>query len=319
MNIELRRYGIVIKSTPITGEKVSLGSGANCDVVIEDPYLAAHVGDLVKRGDQWFIVDAGTSLDGISRDGERVDDEELVGGRIYSIGGFELVVSLPAGAAPRAPAAAGAQAGPSIPGTIMESVAVPRGARAEPAIPGTIMESVAVPRGAGEVPKTLFEAAVPPPPRAPVMAASAPAAAAQRPSSTRRILILGAVFAMGLLLLLLLLVIKGGEKKKPEARPVPVATQTAPKTPVAPVKAPPTPEKLLGALKYDEALDAWELQLAKADDPQLRARYANLALEVGRVLAANQSPGARGYFERAVKFGPADSAAVAEAKRRIGS
>ena len=342
MIIELRRYGIVIKSTPITGDKASFGSGADCSIMIEDPYLAAHVGDFVRRGENWFIVDAGTSLDGITRDGERIDDEAVVHGRVYSIGGFELVAPLPAASAARPASSAPSQGQQPIPGTVVESIDNLRKPKA--AIPETVLEPLPVmPRKAeipetvleplprrqpeAEVPSTVFDAPMPSR-RAPAAPASqpvapTPAAAAPRASSSRRLILLIAVFAMGFLLLLLLL-FKRSDKKEPaiiatQTTPPVASTTVAPPPPPRPVVTPATPAEMLGSLKYDGALDAWERQLAKADDPGLRARYAALALEIGRIHAANRSPDATAYFERAVKFGPAGDQAVAEAKRRLGN
>jgi hypothetical protein len=318
MNIELRRYGIVIKTTRLTGDKASIGSGTGCDILIEDPYLAAHVGDLVKRGDTWYITDTGTSLDGITRDGERVDDEAIIDGQVYSIGGFELVAQLGAGV-PRSTQAASPRADRVVPGTVIEELPRPRSA----AIPGTVVEPIANLRRQAEIPKTVFEALPPRP--APVAAPpaapprSAPAAAPVKSGPRfRRI----AFVAMGLMVLLLLIVVVGGGKKKP------VATKAAPQTESVAVKATPAPAVAppaaplsapdhLSSLRYDRALQTWEKELAKSDDPQTRARYAELAVEIGRIHAANRSSDATGYFERAVKWGPAGNAAVAEAKRRL--
>jgi hypothetical protein len=330
MNIELRRYGIVIKSMRVTGEKASIGSGADREIQIEDPYLSDHVGDLVRRGESWFIVDAGTSLDGITRDGERVDDEVVIDGRVYSIGGFELVPHLDSS---EKPASSGPRAGAMIPGTVIEELpdfrrTIP-GTMMEPMpdlgpsraeIPGTVVEPL--PQFAKkEIPATVFEMQIP---KAPAAVPAPPVAPAPTPrsSSPRRILLL-ATLTFGFLLLLLLLIVKGG-KKKDVAKTETTATQTTAPVVATVAPAPPPvavagPAELLGGLKYDAALAAWEKQLASGDDPTVRARYAELALEVGRIHAANHSPDARAYYGRAVKFGPAGSDAVAEAKKRLGS
>lgn len=319
MNIELRRYGIVIKSTRVTGDKASIGSGADCDIMIEDPYLSAHVGDVVRRGEIWYIVDAGTSLDGITLEGERIDDEAIIAGRVYSIGGFELVAQLPA-AAERSMDVPPTRSG-LIPGTIVELGDVSRSANA---IPGTVVEPIPHTRYKEEIPGTIYEAQIPSAhsPRIPQAPAQQQVAVPIKQASSSRRGLLLAVFAMGVMLLLVLLVMSGDKEKN-------ITTQTAPATAsaavatAAPSPAPAVPTasaaELLGSLKYDRALKVWEIQLAKADDPEIRARYANLAFEIGRIRAANQLPGASGYFERVVKFGPAGSEAVAEAKRRLGN
>lgn len=323
MNVHIRRYGIVIKSIPVSGEKASIGSGSDCDIVIDDPYLAAHVADLVKKPDGWHIVDAATSLEGVARDGNRIEDELVTGGAVYSVGGFELVAE---GAAPAAAAGPQAERPAGMPPPTMADVAMPSGP------PPTIAENVAIPRGS-EIPKTMFEA---PMPRAAAPAArpSGPAAqlvtpprhaapAAAPDNRRKRLLLIAGVFGALIVLMLILIVARGGKDEPTKV----VTTETTATTATTVVKtetAPPVvaasdAAKLLSSLKYDEALAAWEAQLGKGPDPALAKRYADLALEIGRIQAASGAPNARQYFERVVKFGPADSAAVAEAKRRLAT
>ena len=58
MKVHIRRQGIVIRTVEVRGDKASIGSGADCEIRIDDPYLGAHVADLVNRGGEWRIVDS---------------------------------------------------------------------------------------------------------------------------------------------------------------------------------------------------------------------------------------------------------------------
>jgi hypothetical protein len=321
MNILIRRYGIVIKSIAIDGEKASIGSGPDSDIVIDDPYLSAHVADLVKKPDGWHLVDAGTSLEGITREGARVEDELILPGQLYSVGGFELLAEGVAGSAPVASREASV-----VPSTVAD-VPMPQGY-----LP-TIAEGVAVPRGVSDVPKTMFEAPMPQsvrpqparspaemvrPPQSPAPAAAQRGAAAPSPDAKKkRLRIIAGAFG-GATLLLLLLVLLKGDKKEPVAKKVETpATSTA--APPASTTAPAASDavQLLAALKYDEALALWETQLDRTTDATLRKRYSELAMEIGRLHAAKGSPKAKEYFEKVAKWGEGDLAA--EAKRRLGT
>lgn len=322
MKVLVQRHGIVIKTVPINGDRASIGSGAESDIVIDDPYLPAHMADLVRQSDGWHMVDAATSLDGVLRDGNRIDDEKVAPNALYSVGGFEILVQLdqaPAGAPP--PQAARSDA-PYLP-TIAESVAVPR----------TMMEP-APDMSEREVPKTMFETPMPssPPPKRPPAQLIQPqippsrAQAAQQPAPAarpkpRRMVIIGVALVLGVLLLLMVAIGKGGKKKTAPGKDV--VTTTAPATETTATAAPQPvalqPQQMLEQLKYDDALSAWEAQLAAANaDPALRQRYADVALEVARIHAANGSPAATRYYEKVAQFGPADSAAVIEAKKKLG-
>jgi hypothetical protein len=323
MKVLVQRHGIVIKTVPINGDRASIGSGADSDIVIDDPYLPAHMADLVRQSDGWHMVDAATSLDGVLRDGNRIDDEKVPANGLYSLGGFEILVQLDQAAeAAAAPQAARPDA-PYLP-TMAESVAVPR----------TMMEPA--PDMSREVPKTMFETPMPssPPPKRPpaqliqpqippsraAQAAQQPAAAAK--PKPRRIVILAVAMVLGVLLLLMVAIGKSGKKKKtPPGEEVATSTSTATATAPPTVKPPVVlqPPQMLEQLKYDDALTAWEAQLATANaDPALRQRYADVALEIARIHSANGSPAATRYYEKVAQFGPADSAAVAEAKKKLG-
>jgi hypothetical protein len=319
MNVLLQRHGIVIKTVNVTGDRASIGSGESCDIMIDDPYLAAHVADLVKRPDGWHIVDTATSMDGIARNGTRVDDELVAPDSVYSVGGFELVIQEGSGApaAHRAPATA---AGGVLP-TIMEDVAVPRTMME---VPATMMESTP-----GQIPRTMYEAPIPPSARPSPAAVPQPVPYAPQPVAPVvtevprkgprfRLVIITAVVLM-FLLLLIVIVGRGGEKKpqvaaKPKPAPVTSTTSVAP-----PTAAPASATELLAQLRYDDALAAWQKQIdAGSADAALRERYAGLALEIARIHEANGSPAASSYYEKAAKYGAPGSAAVAEANRKLG-
>ena len=342
MKVLLQRHGIVIKSVAIHGDRASIGSSAESDVMIDDPYLAGHVADIVKEADGWHLVDSGTSLEGVTHNGTRVDDELVITGEPYSVGGFELVVQLEGDeAAAQERQIKKRTAERIVPGTVAGDA---------PVVLATIAESVEIPRTmmdtalpSNEIPKTMFEAPMPaaaprqapPPPRPAVQPQGPPvlippvssrpvAAATSAPPNRKRILLLAS--AVGVVFILLVVVIIGGsgsKKPKPSAKVAKSETNTtaAPTTtaPVTPVVPSGTPTQHLASLNYDAALSSWEKELASPSaSSATRNRYAELALEVGRIHAANGSPKAPAYFANVVKYGAPDSPAVAEAKRRLG-
>jgi hypothetical protein len=329
MKVVIQRHGIVIKSVPVNGDRASIGSSPEANVVIDDPYLAAQVADIIKQADGWHLIDSGTSLEGITRGGERIDDELVVSGVPYSLGGFELVVQLEGEEASSQEMEIKRKTGERIvPGTVAENRPVVLPTMAENmSVPHTMMETE-LPKN--EIPRTMFETPLPaaaqrqatPPRPAPQLAPQPQVAAARAvapPKRNRRLLVLGTAFGLGLLLLLIVIV-GGGKKEKPkppvEVVKTPATTSTTPTAAVSPIAS---AAQSLAGLRYDEALTSWERQLASPTaDAATRKRYADLALEVGRIHAANGSSDASKYFSNVVKYGAPDSPAVAEAKKRLG-
>lgn len=335
MNLSIRRQGIVIKTVSVKGDRARIGSGEDCELQLNDPYLAAHVADLIERQGQWRIVDAGTSLEGISLDGARIEDEILQFGKPYVVGGFEVVAE-PA-TVKASPIAAGAAASrvpaePSeaFPKTMMAGeVEVPRTMFGGTAVPKTMMA------GDVEVPRTMFggtaiplappSATVPPPQtNRPVVAATpqsgAPAQSGITPPSKKRMLLLGCGVILVVILLTLGLII--GFSKPAAVATKPAVAQPSPK-PAAPVTAPMTsPDAgtpIAPQAQYDRALAGWAATLDKSPTAELRARYARTAFEVGMVYsAAHRTPEAAAYFQKVVKYGEPGSKEVLTAKSRLG-
>jgi len=342
MKVSIRRHGIVIRMVDVTGNKAKIGSGEQCEIRVDDPYLSAHVADLVEQKGSWRLVDTGTSLEGLTRAGSRVEDEAVMPGQSYSVGGFELIFEgAPAGVAPRTvggEAVIAPRPAPyDVPETVVESFENMRG--------GVAPQPPSRPQANAPIPKTMFESPMPPPSSAPPpafvpqqpqpmmnpalqgfqpMAGPTVAAPPARPkSSSKRILLLAAGLGMLFLILILAVLMSLREKKEP---PVPVVTTSSPAaapTPVSTTQVVADPvaqgEAFARSLEIDKALESWEKALAKPN-PELQRRYALTALEVGMVhAAANDVTGAKKYFEKVVKHGPADSPEVALAKSKLAS
>ncbi|HVT03483.1 MAG TPA: FHA domain-containing protein [Thermoanaerobaculia bacterium] len=165
MNLSIRRQGIVLKTVTVNGDRARIGSGEGCEIQLNDPYLAAHVADLVQKDNQWRIVDAGTSLEGVSRDGARIEDEVLLFGQPYVVGGFEIVpeaATVKASAVSPEAAGAGKRAAPpSATPRGVDPQAIPRTMMAgEVDVPKTMFGGTALPKpmvaGEADVPKTMF-------------------------------------------------------------------------------------------------------------------------------------------------------------------
>jgi hypothetical protein len=321
MKIHISRQGIIIRTVEIKGDKGSIGSGADCAVRLDDPYLAAHVADIVNRGGQWHIVDAASSIEGVSHNGRRIEDEAIVPGERYALGAFELIADpgTPAAAPPPAPVQNVAPARPAAPPTVAEGD--------RPPIPKTMFEAP-MPSGleGSSAPPPAPPPYTPPPPSGfqPIGQPAAPAPAAPRaqaPPPAKRsklplILALAALMFVVLILAAVMLMRGSGEKQvaTPAATPAPAPTPTVP-------VITPTEEgnRRAAALEIDEALRSWESAI-EAGDNELRVRYAKLAYDAAMVhAAANDPEKSKGYLDRVIKFGPADSPEVLAAKARIGS
>jgi hypothetical protein len=326
MKASIRRHGIVIRQVELGGSGAKIGSGEQCEIRIDDPYLAAHVADVTRRGDEWRIVDTGTSMEGLARGGSRVEDEAVSLDEPYVVGGFELVFE-DAGHRPAAAAAPPVASGSG---------------RAPMLIPETMMEVEAPPRAAAQVPKTIVEVPRPktapgtpqfrpmptasgqpiPPPAAPVSRPAgmpAPAPVAAPPKNRKKLLLIGCAGMAVVLLLVLLLATMGGDKKKEVAvtpTPTPVSTPTP-----GPVLDPVAEgDRLVGELQIDKALASWEAALDKQATPELQRKYASTAYELALVhAAANDAAGAKALFEKVVKYGEANSPEVQAAKSRLGN
>ena len=330
MKASIRRHGIVLRTIELTGNLAKIGSGEQCEIRIDDPYLAAHVADVIRRADGWSIADAATSLEGVTRGGSRIEEEKVVAGEPYMVGGFELVFE---GAGAVAPMSANARTFAGQP----EAGVLPRTIVEQPLPPGT----------GREVPKTMMDTPLPqgtpasapagpqfrpmqtahnvpvPPPHQQQYAQHAPGVAAAPPKKRRTGLLLVAV--LGVLMVLLLVVILaavGGRKKSakpkaPTASQTPAPTQTAPPPPTAdPVK---TGDTFAASLEMDKALASWEQAIEKTPNPELQKKYARAALDLALVYAAaNDTARSREHLEKVAKFGPPESDEVRMAKAKLG-
>lgn len=328
MKVLIQRYGIVIKSIEVSGERARVGNSPDSEVMIDDPYLSANVAELAKKNGEWRIVDSGTSLEGVLHNGARIEDEPIEAGSTYHVGGFELVIEgiepPPWKTAERPmPSPAPATARPVMRTVMEDTPLVPRTMMetdSRPVVPRTMMETDATPI----IPKTMFETPMPaqnaPPAR---VAAGVPAQAVRvqgtPPAATpprRNLKPLIFALAGGVVLLLLLAVLTGGKKKAPP----PVVAKKAPVAPVvAPVvQRPASGDEQIQRLQIDTALDSWEAELKRADDPKLRDRFCAVAAEVASVhLAAGDPAKARQYYQRIVSVGAAESEMVKLARTRL--
>ncbi len=324
MKIHISRQGIVIRTVEVKGDKGSIGSGADCAVRLDDPYLAAHVADIVNRGGEWRIVDAATSIDGVSHNGRRVEDEPLVSGERYSLGAFELMAEGVGPAASPVPLSAPSHGvpppRPGGPPTMMDEPPIPK-TMFETPIPGELAGSNAPPPAApqftpsapsGFQPIGQPAAAVPPP--------APPRPAAPPPKRRSKLPLILALFALMFVVLVLAGVIfmMGGKDEKVAT---PTATPTPAPTPAAAVVAPAEAgNQKASALEIDEALQSWEAAIQAGGNDELRVRYAKLAYDAAMVhAAANDTDKSKSYLERVIKFGPADSPEVEDARARTGS
>jgi hypothetical protein len=315
MKVLIQRYGILIKSIDITGDRARIGNAADSEVMIDDPYLSANVAELVRRGGDWHIVDTGTSLEGVTREGNRIEEEALIAGVPYQVGGFELVMEGTEGL--RKTGERPAPAAAPIMRTMMEE-------ETPNLIPRTMMEA-----DAPMIPKTMFEAPMPreqvAAPRPVVSPAAAPiyapAPAAVQVAPKRRSLVPLILGLAGALVLLVILGVVFGGKKKPQPAPQ-VATTTA-TTSTAPVVAPPVTRPATGdeqsaRLQIDEALNSWEAQLKQGADPALRDRFCMVASEVAAVHAASGNPAkAKEYYKRIVAVGAPETEVVKLAQAKL--
>lgn len=316
MKVEIRRHGIVIKSVKLTGDRARIGSAEECEIQLNDRFLSPVVAELTKSAEGWRIVDSGTSLEGVQRDGgARVLDEPVVPGTTYIVGAFEVQVGEGGGATrPTISTIPGQAPDDYIPSTMMES--------GLGAIPMTVVEPVPLPRqgSGGAIPPTKklsftpVGSANPPDPHPPVRR---PASASGSGAPVlRRILLVSLVVIAAAVLGLI--VITSGSSKKPKAVAKAGAVKDA-GTPVPPQKA--------GELRGDEyaarlevrkAVEAWEREIARGGNEALRQRVSHGAFEVGRAYsAAGDDANAAFYFEKVVKYGSPDSAEVRMAKQRL--
>jgi len=343
MKVSVRRHGIIIKTFEVSGDRATIGSGADCAIHIEDPYLGAHVADFVNAGGTWKIVDTGMALEGITLEGRRVEDEPLSPGVAYSVGGFEIVAegfAAAAGAAPPPPPVS--HTAPTMAG----DAPTPGG---EDEMPKTMMAPMPAspPKApAGTYPKTEFATPVPQQVQEPKLKPSPAAGLAFKPltsggatptpgvpmqaapagggKSSRKLMMI--VAAMGLLLVVLAIVLVGtGGGEKAPAEQVTATETTATVAPEAPAKVEMTADDYVAEgdehaknLEIEQAIVSWEAAIDHGAGPEIKQRVVRTALEVGLVYhAARDKATAKKYFEAVVRWGEPGSAEVKLAQSRL--
>jgi hypothetical protein len=328
LKIAIKRHGIVIKTMTVDVARARIGNAAECELQIDDPYLSAHVADLVEKNGVWHIVDSGTALEGVTHGGTRVEDEPVISGDVYNVGGFEMVPELAGSHAAKAPKSreeymrtlaeqripartVSEDSGSSVPRTMMET-------DSEPLIPRTMMET-SIP-DVRPMQRPVAQAVRQSPNSAPgfqPMDSGGRGAAQSGPKKSNALKIIMGVLFAGILLMLIVVMLSGGKKKVVKKEPpAPVKTAVV-ETPPPPPNA--TAPDLLGTLHPDEALTLWARQLDEKPDPAIQKRYADIAMELSHVYAANNDvTKSRQYLEGVVKYGPAGSEAVTAAKAKLG-
>jgi hypothetical protein len=303
MKISILRNDIILRVVDIKGERARIGNAPDCEIFVDDPYLSPHVADLLLKEGVWRIVDAG-GLKGIRSSAGPVDDEPIVDGATYSVGGFDLILHLSSAAGPLRPPP------PSftVPETIMGSrddFGMPHDRAAE--IPKTSYDQVSSPRqefASGFQSVSTTPAAAPPP---------------GPPPRLRRLLVVAGVAGAGILALLVIALLRD----EPKAVPAPT-TASHQEVTAATQKLPDAEEetrageRALAALDYEKGLKHWESALGLSRDPKLQRRYALVAIDVGRALIA-KGESARGleYLQKAVALGQPDDESVVAVKREL--
>jgi pSer/pThr/pTyr-binding forkhead associated (FHA) protein len=76
----------------LTGDRLTIGREATSDIVVNDPAVSRRHADLVRNGQSWSIIDAG-SANGTSVNGAEVRQTALRPGDCIEVGDTQLVVT----------------------------------------------------------------------------------------------------------------------------------------------------------------------------------------------------------------------------------
>jgi hypothetical protein len=299
MKISVLRNDIILRLVDINGERARIGNGPECEIFIDDRYLSPHVGDLVLKDGTWRIVDAG-ELNGIRSARGPVDDEPIVDGATYSVGGYDIIPHLDEAKPFRA-----ASPIATVPETIVGSLEDFDGSRRRPDYPADeIKGRTPVSQSAGEY-ASGFQS---------VPTTEAPAA---QPARSRRLLVVLCVAGAGMLVLLIAALMRDEPKAVPALTTPSQAPVTSQKPPDAEEETR-DGERALAALDYEKGLKHWESALALTHDPKLQRRYAVVAIDVGRALIARgQSSQGLEYLRKAVALGASSDESVIAVKREL--
>jgi hypothetical protein len=301
MKISILRNDIIVRVVDISGNAARIGNAPECEIFIDDRYLSPHVGDLVLKDGTWRIVDAG-ELNGIRSTRGPVDDEPIVDGATYSIGGYDIIPHLhptkPLRTAERADA---------VPETIIGSRKDFDFSSHRPPGPADAIEGRRQVHSSGGEYASGFQS---------VLTTETPTV---QPPRSRRLLVVLCVAGAALLMLLIVVLMR--DEPKPNTVPAPTSTKEA----AVPVQKAPDAgeetlagERALAALDYEKGLKHWESAIALTHDPKLQRRYAVVAIEVGRaLLARGQASQGLEYLQKAVALGPPNDASVIAVKREL--
>jgi hypothetical protein len=307
MNAQIRQHGILLKSVAITSDRVRIGSGDVCEIQLSDPFLAPVVAELVRRGQEWRMVDAGVSLAGVTRGGTRVMDERLAAGESYVVGAFELMIEPdPATGASHEMSRV---ADGSIPLTMME---VGLGVLPPTMVRQTPVASADVRARASSDSKLVFTPIEEPRQALPARCGEGHRSA---PVSTRsRLLLVGAV-VLASICVGLAVVVGTGESKKPKPA---AGSETTSKKPAPPAVRGRSGDELAANLEIDQAFAVWEAEFAAKPTAELRNKIVAGSLELARAYgAAHDAQTASRYFKKIVRYGDPNSDAVRFARSRL--
>jgi len=296
MKISVRKQGVPVKSITASTDRLRIGSSDDCEIQLNDPFLAGLIAELVLRDGEWRIVYSGLSIDGCTRNGVRVSDEPVEPGQLYVVGPFEFVSDANAGRRTKF-------------ATVANGELIPKTMVGEQQIPMTMVGSLAIMGAEPTKQKLRFEPVANPPAAAPVAARPIVAEPKRSPLvfivAAALVVIVGGILIIG----------KSSSSAKKTA-PLPAVTTVAPTPPPPP---PVDPSLFAKNLDIDKTFAAWEQSAAGANaDPQLKQRIVNGAFELGRAYAAaNDATNANRYFEKVIHFGQPDSAEVQYVRSRL--
>jgi hypothetical protein len=305
MIVSVRRHGMVVQTIRVTGSHAKVGSAAGCEVQLADPLIAPLVAEFIGRGGIWRIVDAGTDPVGIQREGIQIFDEVIEPGAVYNIGAFELVTDAnPARKLTQATAILGddeldfnppTQIDEAFPMTMIEADLGDS--------PSTVVQDLdEVRTPAKSLPKPRPSLSEPAPGKLVFQKSEKPSELpkpATRPRSKRDLAMYAAVAALAIIATVIgIRVTLSPAKTQPATQ-----TVTAPAQPSAQSQIE-AGDQFARDLQFDRALDAWEAAAQRINDPQLRAKIASGAAQLGHAYAAaHDDANAKKYFAKAAKYG----------------
>ncbi len=74
---------------PLQGTRVVIGRGTSCDIIINDPSVSRHHGEILRDENGWLIRDTG-STNGTRVNGEHVNQSRIYNGDVLGLGAVQL-------------------------------------------------------------------------------------------------------------------------------------------------------------------------------------------------------------------------------------